>query len=134
MASPIVLWRAILSLATFLAVVFAGSVLIGEHCFPAIAHVPASLLCDLGLYSPPIAAVVAGFIFGWRASVSMSFLAVLVPVLGLAILAAHGALQYWVGHDIAVALQLAVIYCLLPAAVASAASTVASSRVAAYAP
>ncbi len=109
----------LLSLGAFLVLVVVGSVLVGLLCFPAFSHAPASLGCSIGLFSPLIAAVISGFIFGRRIAVAMSPFAAIVPIVGLGILFLTGHLRYWYGQDIAAALQLAVIYCIFPSVVAS---------------
>jgi hypothetical protein len=52
----------------------------------------------------------------------MSPVSVLVPIIGLGLLFSTGHLRYWFGQDIAAALQLAAIYCLLPCAITAAIS------------
>lgn len=112
----------LLSLGAFLVLVIAGSVSVGTMCFPASSHIPASLGCNIGVFSPVIAAVVAGLILGRRVSIVMSPVAILVPIVGLGLLFSTGHLRYWFGQDISAALQLAAIYCLLPCVVAAAIS------------
>jgi len=115
-------------LGAFLALTVAGSVSLGFTCFPASSHVPASLACNISLFSPAIAAVVAGLLFGRSVAPLMSPFAAFAPIVGLGILFLTGHLRYWYGQDIAAALSLAAIYCLLPSVVASAVSAIVVSR------
>lgn len=125
--------RVLLSLGAFLVLTISGSVLVGLECFPAVSHIPASPGCNIGLFSPLFAAVISGLVFGHRVPVAMSPFAAIVSVVGLSTLFLTGHLHYWVGQDIAAALQLAGIYCLIPSAGASAVSATIYSWRGAYA-
>jgi hypothetical protein len=118
----------LLSLGAFLLIVMVGSISLGELCYPADSHVAASLACNLSLFSPLVAAIVAGFVIGWRCRFVVSLLAFFVPTVGVAFLALTGHLQYWYGKDVLAALRLAATYCLTPAVLASVLSSAISAR------
>lgn len=120
--------RIFLALGLFVVIVLAGSLVVGEMCFPAQSHVPASPWCNLGLFSPAFASVVSGLIFGWRQRIQVSILGVLVPIFSLGLLFLSGHLHHWFGQALGPSLQLAVVYCLLPSAIASIASASLFSR------
>ena len=120
--------RMLVSVGAFIALTVAGSVLLGFICFPAQSHVPTSVACDISLFSPTIAAVVAGLLFGRKVALVVSPLAAFAPAVGLGVLFLTGHVRYWYGHDISAALLLAATYCLLPSVVASAASAIVFSR------
>jgi hypothetical protein len=120
--------RIFLALGVFVVIVLAGSLAVGEMCFPAQSHVPASPWCNLGLFSPAFASVVSGVVFGWRQRIHVSILGVLVPIFGLGLLFLSGHLHYWFGQALGPALQHAIVYCLLPSAIASIASAILFSR------
>lgn len=116
--------RMLVSVGAFVALTVAGAVLLGFTCFPAQSHVPASIACNISLFSPAIAAVVAGLLFGRKVALVVSPLAAFAPAVGLGVLLLTGHFRCWYGNDIPAALLLAATYCLLPSVIASAASTI----------
>lgn len=100
----------------FVVVVFVGAVSVDSVCFPAYSHgVPARWECDLALFAPCVAALVAGLVVGWKASPGTTSRAFLSVLLGLGIAVSLGYLRHWYGSDILHAGLLALFGCILPA-------------------
>lgn len=120
--------RMSLATAMFIALTIAGSVIIGQRCFPTYAHGPMKLECELSLYAPLISSIISGAFFGWRSDIRTAPLAIVAPALGLSVLLFQGDwLRYWYGEDIVAALRLAVFFCITPALLASIVGSVISS-------
>ena len=118
--------RSLLALVLFIVLVIASSVAVGIYCFPFYSHVPTKPECLVALNFPAVAAVIAGAVFGWRCRFKLALLGALIPIVGLAILLSRSYLDYWYGSDVVGALWRAGLYCVVPALVASLATSALS--------